>query len=228
MPYLPGHLLQFETFFIRLHQMNHTNQKPEFSLELLRAGDHKEQARLVDYYSNPVYRIAMNILNSTQDAEDVLQETFINVFHGLNSFEGRSSLSTWIYRIAVNEALMLIRKRKGIEISIDEDKEDEDGATPPNEIVDWTNLPEKELLSNEMRKVLNKEISLLPDKLRIVFVLRDMEDLSIRDTALTLGLSESAVKTRLLRARLHLRENISHYFSEGKTEKQVNDGTYKM
>jgi RNA polymerase sigma-70 factor, ECF subfamily len=207
--------------------MNHTDQKQEFSLDLLRAGDRKEQVRLVDYYSSPVYRIAMNILNSAQDAEDILQETFINVFHGLSSFEGRSSLTTWIYRIAVNETLMLIRKRKGIEISIDEDDE-EGGATPPNEIIDWSNLPEKELLSNEMRKVLNKEIGLLPDRLRIVFVLRDMEDLSIRDTAQTLGLSESAVKTRLLRARLQLRENISHYFSEWKAEKQVSYGTHKL
>jgi RNA polymerase sigma-70 factor, ECF subfamily len=208
--------------------MNHTNHQPEFSLDLLRAGDRKEQARLVDFYSSPVYRIAMNILNSAQDAEDILQETFINVFHGLRTFEGRSSLTTWIYRIAVNEALMLIRKRKGIEISIDEDKEDEGGATPPNEIIDWSHLPEKELLSNEMRNVLNKQIGLLPNKLRIVFVLRDMEDLSIKDTAQTLGLSESAVKTRLLRARLQLRENISRYISDRKPEKQVSYGTHKL
>ncbi len=189
-------------------------EKPDFSLELLKKGDRAELAKLVDHFSNPVYRIALNILSSPQDAEDIIQETFIKVLNGLKAFEGRSSLSTWIYRIAVNEALMLIRKRKGIEVSIDEELEDDEGALPPKEIVDWCCLPEEEFVSSEMSNVLDREIKKLPEKLRIVFILRDMEDLSIRDTALTLGLTESAVKTRLLRARLMLRENISHYFVE--------------
>ncbi len=194
--------------------MNQNVENPEFSLELLQSGDRAELAKLVGHYSNRVYGIAMNILHSPEDAEDILQETFIKVLHGLKSFEGRSSLSTWIYRIAVNEALMLIRKRKGIEVSIDVDSEDDEGMTAPREIVDWCCLPEEEFVSGELRDVMDKAIEKLPEKLRVVFILRDMEDLSIRDTANALQLSESAVKTRLLRARLMLREDISHYFNE--------------
>ena len=196
--------------------MNQNVVKPEFSLALLQEGDPAEIARLVDNYSNPVYRIIFNILNNAQDAEDILQEAFIKVIHGLKSFEGRSSLSTWIYRIAVNEALMLVRKHKGVEVSIDVENEDEEGLTPPHEIIDWCCLPEHEFVTGEMTEVMNKAIEELPEKLRIVFILRDMEDLSIKDTAQALGLTESAVKTRLLRARLMLREVISHYFVERK------------
>lgn len=196
--------------------MNQNLVKPEFSLALLQKGDPAELARLVDYYSNPVYRIIFNILNNPQDAEDILQEAFIKVIHGLKSFEERSSLTTWIYRIAVNEALMLVRKRKGVEVSIDVEDEDEEGLTPPHEIIDWCCLPEQEFVTGEMNEVMNKAIEELPEKLRIVFILRDMEDLSIKDTAQALGLTESAVKTRLLRARLMLREVISHYFIERK------------
>jgi RNA polymerase sigma-70 factor, ECF subfamily len=194
--------------------MNQNVENPIFSLELLRSGDRAELARLVDYYSNRVYGIVMNILHSREDTEDILQETFIKVMHGLETFEGRSSLSTWIYRIAVNEALMLIRKRKGIEVSIDADSDDEEGIATPREIVDWCCLPEEEFVSGELRSVMDKAIEQLPDKLRVVFVLRDMQDLSIRETASSLDLTESAVKTRLLRARLMLREAISHYFNE--------------
>lgn len=196
--------------------MNQNASKPEFSLSLLQNGDPAELARLVDHYSNPVYRIILNILNNPQDAEDILQEAFIKVIHGLKSFEGRSSLSTWIYRIAVNEALMLVRKRKGVEVSIDEENDDDEGMATPREIIDWCCQPEEEFVSGEITEVMNKAIDELPEKLRIVFILRDMEDLSIRDTAQALGMTESAVKTRLLRARLLLREVISRYFVERK------------
>lgn len=194
--------------------MNQDIDNSGFSIDLLRSGDRAEIARLVDEYSNRVYGIALNILHSPEDAEDILQETFIKVLKGLNSFEGRSSLSTWIYRIAVNEALMLIRKRKGVEVSIDEDPEDDEGISTPREIVDWCCLPEEEFVSGELREVMDKAIEQLPEKLRIVFIMRDMEDMSIKDTAEALQLTESAVKTRLLRARLMLRESISHYFNE--------------
>jgi len=194
--------------------MNKSLLIKEFSIEKLQRGDRVELADLVDHFSNPVYRIAMNILRSEQDAEDVIQETFMKVIHGIKSFEGRSSLSTWIYRIAVNESLMMIRKRKGVEISIDEDSEDEEGVTAPKEIEDWCCLPEKEFMTVEIRREMDDAIRSLPEKLRIVFQLRDMEDLSIQETTQVLGLTESAVKTRLLRARLLLREKLSQYFHE--------------
>jgi RNA polymerase sigma-70 factor (ECF subfamily) len=192
--------------------MNSTVTKREIDLDLLKQGDRGELAALVEQFSNPVYRIAMNILHSEQDAEDIIQETFIKVIHGIRNFEGRSSLATWIYRIAVNEALMATRRRKGNLVSIDAEIDTGEGETTPVEIEDWCCRPEVETMDAELRREMDKAVAGLPEKLRIVFQLRDMEDLSIRETAQVLGLTDSAVKTRLLRARLILREELTHYF----------------
>ncbi len=126
--------------------------RPAFSLSALQAGDRAEFARLVEAYSDRIYRLALKILNDPQDAEDVLQETFIKALRSLPTFEGRSSLSTWLYRIAVNEALMLVRKRKPDAVSIDDEKDDGESETEPVEIVDWCCLPEGELLNAEARR----------------------------------------------------------------------------
>ena len=114
-------------------KQNLQNQAPEFSLSALRAGDRAEFARLVEEYSNRIYRLALKILNDPQDAEDVLQETFIKALRALPSFEGRSSLSTWLYRIAVNEALMLVRKRRPDSVSIEMEQDDGESETEPVE-----------------------------------------------------------------------------------------------
>ncbi|WP_322806823.1 RNA polymerase sigma factor [Thermanaerothrix sp.] len=188
---------------------------PPISLEALRNGDRKEFARLVDAYSTPIYRLALKILGDPQDAEDVLQETFIKALSALPTFEGRSSLSTWLYRIAVNEALMLLRRRKPETLLTDNDgDEDESGESESAYLIDWCCLPEEELLSDEAQRFLDKAIAQLPENLRLVFWLRDVEGLSIKETAETLGLSETNVKTRLLRARLKLREILSEYYGE--------------
>jgi RNA polymerase sigma-70 factor (ECF subfamily) len=191
----------------------------QFSLEALRARDREEFARLVDAYSSKIYRVALKILNDPQDAEDVLQETFIKAYRSLPAFEGRSSLSTWIYRIAVNEALMHVRRRKTETISIDEEKDDGEEAAEPVEITDWCCLPERDLLDAESRQFLDGAMQKLTPALRAVFILRDIEGLSVRETAEALGRSEATVKTRLLRARLKLREELSAYFSERYSEK---------
>jgi len=193
--------------------------KQEVSLEALKAGDMAEFARLVDIYSNSIYRVALKILNDPQDAEDVLQETFIKALRALPSFEGRSSLSTWLYRIAVNEALMLVRKRRTNFVSIDADRDDEEGEAEPAEIVDWCCLPEGDLLNAEARQFLNAAVQRLSPALRAVFVLRDLEGLSVKETADALNLTETAVKTRLLRARLKLREELSVYYAERMAER---------
>jgi RNA polymerase sigma-70 factor, ECF subfamily len=197
----------------------------EFSLEALRAGDRHEFSRLVEAYSNRIFRLALKILDDPQDAEDVLQETFIKAWRGLATFEGRSSLSTWLYRIAVNEALMMVRKRKPDSVSLDVEREDSEGESEPVEIVDWCCLPERELSSAETREFLDRAIQTLTPGLRAVFVLRDIEGLSVRETAEALSLSEAVVKTRLLRARLKLREALSVYFAElmPKHEEMVED-----
>jgi RNA polymerase sigma-70 factor (ECF subfamily) len=193
--------------------------QPDFSLPSLQARDRVEFARLVDFFSTPIYRLALRMLGDPQDAEDVLQETFIKTYKALPSFEGRSSLSTWLYRIAVNEALMQLRQRRPGQVSIDEDLETEDGEREPVQIIDWKALPEDELLSSETRKLLDHAIQRLPVTLRSVFILRDIEGLSVRETAEALEVNEAVVKTRLLRARLWLREQLSAYFTERKMEK---------
>ena len=198
------------------------------SIETLKAGDREAFARLVDETSGHIYRVALQILGDEQDAEDVLQETFIKAFRALPEFEGRSSLTTWLYRIAVNEALMLVRKRKSQgpvnaaqTVSVDEsDPFDPEAESEGMEIVDWCCLPEGELLSSETRRFLDQAIQKLPENLRVVFVMRDLEGLSIQETSEALGLSENNVKTRLLRARLRLRQELSVYFSEKMQEEK--------
>ena len=196
-------------------------QSDELSLEALRSGDRAEFARLVDQFSGPIYRLGLKITDHTQDAEDVLQETFLKAYRALSGFEGRSSLATWLYRIAVNEALMLVRRRQPDSVSLEADVEGEDGQQEPMQIVDFCCLPESELLTAEARQFLDNAIQNLPDSLKVVFLLRDIEGLSIRDTMEALDLSETAVKTRLLRARLNLREQLSSYYGERLKEEQA-------
>lgn len=195
----------------------------EFSLEALRAGDRVEFARMVDAYSAPIYRLGLKMLGNSQDAEDVLQNTFLSALMHLPGFEGRSSISTWLYRIASNEALMLIRRKKpGINIE-DMQTEDSDEGLMPEIFMDWSILPEHELLTEEGKNAIDNAIEKLPETLRMVFILRDIEDVSIKETAEILNLTETNVKTRLLRARMYLREQLSTYYSERLTRKEKND-----
>lgn len=189
--------------------------KIELSVEALREGDREEFSRLVDAYSGPIYRLALKMLGSATDAEDVLQNTFLKAIQHLKDFEGRSSLSTWLYRIASNEALMLLRKqRPEIPFSDAVPEDDENSDYTPAQFTDWCCLPEEEFLSYESQTALDHAVRRLPETLRIVFVLRDIEGLSIQETSQALELSETAVKTRLLRARLRLREDLSKYYGE--------------
>ncbi|HEX7395443.1 MAG TPA: sigma-70 family RNA polymerase sigma factor [Anaerolineaceae bacterium] len=190
------------------------------SLESLKAGDREAFASLVDETSGHIYRVVLQILGNEQDAEDVLQETYIKAFRSLPDFEGRSSLTTWLYRIAVNEALMMVRKRRPQTVSIEENSTfDAEAESESMQIVDFCCLPEGEFLSSESRRFLDQAIQNLPDTLRVVFVMRDIEGLSIQETAEVLDLSESNVKTRLLRARLRLRQELSVYFG-GKIQEE--------
>ena len=183
-------------------------------LEKLRAGDPAAFAQLVEANQRAVYNLALRMLNNSQEAEDVLQETFLSAYKALPGFEGRSSLSTWLYRIASNASLMRLRKKQPETTSIDEPLELEEGGSLPRQFVDWSSVPEDELLDEESRRVMDEAVAELPDGLRIVFILRDIEGLSTQETGEALELSESAVKTRLHRARLTLREKLSAYFAE--------------
>jgi RNA polymerase sigma-70 factor (ECF subfamily) len=154
------------------------------------------------------------MLGNSQDAEDVLQETFIKAFRHIRDFDGRAEISTWLYRIATNEALMVLRRKHPEMVSVEEPtasvKEDQE----PLQIVDWCCIPEEELMSAEGRAYLDQAIGTLSPSLRLVFLLRDIEGLSTRETADVLNLSETAVKTRLSRARLRLREELTSYFRD--------------
>lgn len=184
------------------------------STNALKAGDREAFAQLVNETSGHIYHLALQILGNTQDAEDALQETYIKAFRSLPEFEGRSSLTTWLYRIAVNEALMVIRKRKPDTIPVEEPDPDDETEGSGMEIVDWCCLPEGELLSSEARHFMDQAVSHLTTALRVVFIMRDLEGLSIQETAEALGITESTVKTRLLRARLALRQELSTYFGD--------------
>ncbi len=200
--------------------MNETNLTSDtISLDLLKNGDRAEFAKLVEAYSGQIYKLALRILENQQDAEDVLQETFLKAYRSIANFEGRSSIATWLYRIATNEALMIVRKRRpelSLEIEGQDDRGDEIAA--PYHFTDWRFLPEKELQSSEAKQQMDQAVQSLPASLRAVFILRDIEDLSVKETAEILRISEGAVKTRLLRARLRLREDLSEYFGKALTE----------
>ena len=199
-----------------------SNRKPKeaFLLDALRSGDRAEFARLVETYYEMIYRLGLKMLNDTQDAEDILQETFTKAYQHIHNFDGRSELSTWLYRIATNEALMHLRRKRPQTFSIDSPENAEAVEQEPVQIVDWRGLPEEELISGEARLHLDNAIENLPPSLRVVFVLRDIQGLSTREVGEVLDLSETAVKTRLSRARLRLREDLSSYYAERLAERR--------
>jgi len=181
-----------------------------------RKGDLAAFEKLIKLYDRKVFRIANHITHHTEDAEDVVQEAFLKAYKNLDRFEGNSKFYTWLVRIAVNEALMKLRKRKSDKtVSIDEDIETEDGSVP-REIADWAPNPEQNYSQAELGEILEKTIQGLPAGFRTVFVLRDVEGLSTEETADALELSIPAVKSRLLRARLQLRERLNRYFKKKK------------
>jgi RNA polymerase sigma-70 factor (ECF subfamily) len=181
----------------------------------LQAGDQAAYAQLVEEHAGRIYRLALRMMGNEADAEDVLQETFLSAFKSINTFQARSSLSTWLYRIASNVALMRLRRNEPVQVSVDEPLERDDGEMIPRQFFDFCCLPEEELVRDEVRQEMKRAVEELPPNLRSVFVLRDIEELSTSETADALDLSISAVKSRLMRARLKLREQLSLYFSHG-------------
>jgi RNA polymerase sigma-70 factor (ECF subfamily) len=181
-------------------------------VEAARAGDIKAFEALVRRYDRNVFRIAQHITQNREDAEDVVQDAFLKAYQNLGQFQGQSKFYTWLVRIAVNEALMRLRRRRPERmVSIDEDVKTEEDSMP-REIADWSPNPEQQYTQAELKDILGKTIQGLPPSFRTVFVLRDVEGLSTEETASALELSVPAVKSRLLRARLQLRERLNKYF----------------
>ena len=190
-------------------------------IERVRGGDLSAYDSLVRKYERQLFRIAQHITQNREDAEDVMQDAFLKAYEKLNQIQGNSKFYTWLVRIAVNESLMRLRKRRtGKMVSIDEDIETEEGSVP-RDLADWAPDPEQNYGQAELAGILRKTIQVLPPWFRIVFVLRDVEGLSTEETAETLGLSIPAVKSRLLRARLQLRERLSRYFRRKKGLKET-------
>jgi RNA polymerase sigma-70 factor (ECF subfamily) len=183
-----------------------------------RTGDFKAFELLVNRLQSRVYRVAYRILGQAQDAEDVVQQTFLSVIEHIDDFRGESAVATWILRIATNFALKILRKKRGLStVSLDDKDESYADIPHPKHIAVWHHPPETHLERSEVRELLDRAIAELDDKYRVVFVLRDIEGLSTEETAETLGLSASNVKVRLLRARLQLRERLTRELGDEAT-----------
>src|SRR6267154_3672301 len=179
-----------------------------------KAGDDSAFEELVRRYDRNVFRIAQHITQNREDAEDVVQEAFLKAYTNLQQFQEQSKFYTWLVRIAVNEALMKLRRRRPERmVSLDEDIKTEDDSVP-REVADWAPNPEQNYNQAELKEIVSRTIQGLPPGFRTVFVLRDVEGLSTEETAEALELSIPAVKSRLLRARLQLRERLGRFFQK--------------
>jgi len=184
-------------------------------MEMARSDPQRALAALFEAYADRVYRLALSILADPASAEDVVQDTFLSALTHLDSFEGRSQLSTWLHRIAYNAAVSRLRRKPESPLPEDEPGETgEDAPIMPRSLVEWRLTPEELSAGSEAAAELEAAVRRLPETLRSVFILRDVEGLSTEETAEVLNLGISAVKVRLHRARLTLREMLSGYFSE--------------
>lgn len=182
-------------------------------VERARAGELDAFEALTTRYERRVFSLAMRMLRQEQDAEDVTQQTFMSVLENLKDFRGEATFATWLFRIATHAALKVIRKQKGLKtISLEETTEGTgqvDSIPHPEFIADWRQSPEELVRRNEVRRLLDEALARLDEKHRLVFLLRDVEGFSVRETAQALGLTEANTKVRLLRARLQLREELT-------------------
>lgn len=199
-----------------------TPESSDFELvQLAKAGDLNAFEALATRYEQRVYSLALRIVRHEHDAEDVTQQTFLSAMEHLSGFRGEASFSTWLLRIATHAALKILRKRKGLDlISLEaatEPAEHSEAIPHPEFIADWRQSPEELVERREVQQLLNESLAQLDEKHRLVFLLRDVEGLSIKETAETLGLSEANTKVRLLRARLWLRELLTQTLGDPET-----------
>lgn len=177
-------------------------------IDALKQRDPAALSSVFEAYADKIYRLAVSLLHDEQSADGVVQDTFIKLIEHVDDFEGRSSISTWLYRVAYNECMMRLRRQRP---QLELDQLDQEGFMPSN-LTSWGDLPDAAILEGEAADEMRRAIEKLSPALRAVFTLRDIEELSIRETAQILEVSESAVKVRLHRARLQLREHLAGYF----------------
>ncbi len=190
-------------------------EKERDLLTRIRAGDRAACEDCVRLHAPGIYRLALRLMRDEAEAEDVMQETFLNAFKAIDQFDGRSGLRTWLYRIAYNAAMMRLRRPRREFVTVEAASEPEEGTPVPRELYDWSSVPEQEMEKAELRAEMEKAIEDLPEKLKAVFVMRELEELSTEETAEALGVKLEVVKTRLHRARLRLRERLSAFFAAG-------------
>jgi RNA polymerase sigma-70 factor (ECF subfamily) len=192
---------------------NYAGESDEALVRLAQDGDNRGFDELVRRYQDRVYRLAFKILRHEEDAAEALQEAFLSAYRGLGNFKAESTFSTWLYRVATNAALMRYRRRREAHISLEQSQSPNDSAEPLA-VPDWSAQPLQELLDSETRQVMERAVLRLPEDLRTVFLLRDVEELSNAEVAEILDLSVPAVKSRLHRARKGLREDLDRYFKD--------------
>ncbi len=192
-------------------------------IERVCGGDQQAFYDLIKPYERVVYVSAFSILQNEADAEEVAQEAILKAFTHLKGFRRESKFSTWLIQIAINESRMRLRKdRKHLYESIDESKDSEEGDYIPKDFADWREIPSEELQRGRLKEALQKAIVGLAPKYREVFVLRDVEEMSITETAKALGITEASVKTRLLRARLQMRDALAPGYDGGWSSEEGN------
>lgn len=189
----------------------------------LQSGKSESFEQLANLYQKKIYALSFNLTRNVMDSEDVTQEVLLTLFRKIHTFQGRSAFSSWVYRITLNTTYMKLRSRKKEKsISIEELLPSYNGSGFQQEkITDWSENTESLLFNNEGRKTIQQAVNLLPDKERVVFLLRDVEGLSTAKVSEILDLTVPAVKSRLHRARLFLRKKLADYFSEYKIRKEV-------
>jgi RNA polymerase sigma-70 factor (ECF subfamily) len=180
----------------------------------LRQKDSTAFAALFETYSDKIFRLAVGLLGDEDEAEGIVQESFLRLFEKLEQFEGRAKLGTWLYRVAYNASVDRLRQRRPHYSLIEEPDEQVDSPLMPILLTDWSQAPDLLFASTEAGAELEQAIAELPERLRGTFILREIEGLSTAETAEVLGINEGTVKVQLHRARLLLRERLSGYFSE--------------
>ena len=198
--------------------IDYRTRPDEELVRFAQGGENRAFDELVRRYQDKVYRLSYKILRHEDDAAEALQDAFLSAYRGLKNFKAESTFSTWLYRIATNASLMKYRKRRDNHISLDQSQSQNEEAEPM-QLPDWSAQPPEELLTAETREVMEEGIQRLPEELRTVFVLRDIEGLSNAEVGEILELSVAAVKSRLHRARIALRERLNRYFSDKMTRK---------
>ena len=185
-----------------------------------KAGSMEAMEKIVERYENQLFTFGLKMCGHVQDAEDIVQETFLNAFRYLDRFREETKLRNWLFKIATRACIRKRRKKKcepDKEISL-ESFVQKDGSHARYEIPDWSDDPSNNVLRSELKKVIDAAVLSLPTKYRLVFNLRDIEGFNTEETAEILGISAQSVKTRLHRARFFLREKISNHFVEGKVQ----------